>query len=148
MRPAKQPDQWMSAISHLDFDRPGSGPLREDRTRRLVRAEMADERGVTQDVVIRNLSSRGIGVSAREFAPVRDERVTLTLPGNEVVSGVVRWVNELTFGIELERDLNLAALANAMQRHIQRTNQQGKWEVRAGHRVQSGAVDPSKLRIV
>lgn len=138
----------MSAISHLDFEQPGGDPQREDRTRRLVRAEMADERGVTQDVVIRNLSSRGVGVSAREFAPVRDERVTLTLPGNEVVSGVVRWVSELTFGVELERDLNLAALANAMQRHIQRSNQQGKWEVRSGHRVHSGPVDPSKLRIV
>lgn len=138
----------MSALSHLDFEQPGDGPQREERSRRLVRAEMADERGVSQDVVIRNLSSRGIGVTAREFAPVRDERVTLRLPGNEVVTGIVRWVSELTFGVELDRDLNLAALANAMQRHIQRTSQQGKWEVRAGHRVHSGTVDPSKLRIV
>jgi hypothetical protein len=132
----------------VPFDSDDDETVREERFRRLVRAEMTDERGETQDVVIRNLSLRGIGATAREFAPITGETMTLRLPGGQVVRAVVMWADAMTFGANLKDELNLAALTNAVSRSTQRATQGGKWEVRTGHRVSNGAVDPAKLRLI
>lgn len=138
----------MSAISHSDFERANAALTREERIRQLVRAEMIDECGVSQPVVIRNTSQRGLGITAREFAPVCGETVTLRIPGNGDLPGVVRWVHGQTFGVELDRALDLRALSSAVSRAVQRSSQQGQWEVRSGHQVRSAHVDPSRLRTV
>ena len=136
----------MSLLTHADFEQANATLTREERMRRLVRAAMTDERGFSQDVVIRNTSVRGLGITARDFAPVLDEVVTLSIPGNGELIGTVRWVHEQTFGVELDRDLDLRALSNAVSRNVRRSTQQGGWQVRTGHQVKIAPVDRSRLR--
>lgn len=136
----------MSAFSHSDFEQANAALTREERIRRLVRAQMTDERGISQDVVIRNTSDRGLGITAREFSPVLGEVITVSIPGNGDLTGTVRWVYGQTFGVELDQNLDLRALSNAMSRNVQRSQQQGAWQVRTGHQVRTTKVDPSRLR--
>ncbi|MCW1383536.1 PilZ domain-containing protein [Novosphingobium sp. KCTC 2891] len=119
---------------------------RERRTARIIRATLFTPGASERDVVIRNISSRGIGATCRSVAPVRGEQATLVLPGALTASGVVRWTNGQAFGIELDADLDIAALEQTLQRKVAEVPVHGSWKIEDRHRVHTPRVDPTRLR--
>jgi hypothetical protein len=61
---------------------------------------MHSERLAEQTIIVRNLSSRGIGARAKGTLPMEGEEVFLQFNGREIV-GRVRWVLGDRFGIHL-----------------------------------------------
>ncbi|MEO0032222.1 MAG: hypothetical protein RIS94_1980 [Pseudomonadota bacterium] len=133
----------MSVYEH-DFER--GQVLREVRHPRIVRAQLIGCDGHAQDFVIRNVSRIGLGGTCKGAAPVRGERITVTLPGGQALSGQVRWFQDHAFGMELDDEFDIDALAQALQRqaHVSRVN--GAWQVESRHRVQTPQVDPARIR--
>lgn len=116
---------------------------REPRRRRLVSAQMFNDRLPRVCILIRNISDHGIGAVSRGFPPLKGENLSILLPHHEEVTGLVRWVNGLSFGLELDRDLDLHALANALQNQIKMDGASTDWEVSRLHRVVTQSVDPT-----
>lgn len=114
----------------------------------IIRARLAHRDGELQDIVIRNISETGIGASARGPAPVRGERVTVRLPGDQEVSGLVRWYSGHTFGMVLDAPLDKEALAQALQRQAHVAQVSGEWRVENRHKVVSPQSDPLRIRRV
>lgn len=122
--------------------------VRAPRQRRLIRARMFNDRLPAQDILIRNISCQGIGAASRGLPPMKGEKLSVLLPHHEEITGLVRWVDGLSFGIDLDRDLDPQALADTIKRQNELAGASTDWEVRRLHRVPTQSVDPSKLRIV
>lgn len=122
--------------------------VRAARQPRIVRARLLHRDGEMQDIVIRNVSEAGIGASARGPAPVRGERVTIILPGDQEVKGIVRWFGGHAFGMELDTPLDLEALSVALQRQAHVAQVSGEWKVESRHRVYTPQTDPTRIRRV
>lgn len=120
--------------------------VREPRQRRLVCAQMHSDRLPQQDIIIRNLSLRGIGGASRGLPPMQDERVVVLLPDGQNNTGMISWIDGLSFGIKLDRDLDLQSLAASILRTNELTDASTNWEVKRLHRVTTPRVDISKLR--
>ncbi|MDE2405260.1 MAG: histidine kinase [Sphingomonadales bacterium] len=58
--------------------------------------------GVVQDIMVRDFSSKGFSAATRGTAPHRDEVVTVLLPDNRALWGIVRWVKGNVFGVEFD----------------------------------------------
>lgn len=82
------------------------------RQRRLLLVELTLGDGKRFEVIVRNLSPRGMGVSAREIAPAAGAIVTLAEDG-EANTGVVRWVSGQNFGVHFQCDLGKFLLDRA-----------------------------------
>jgi hypothetical protein len=121
---------------------------REARQPRIIRARLLHRDGEVQDIVIRNVSPTGLGASARGPAPVRGERVAVLLPGDQEVTGMVRWFGGHTFGMKLDSPLDLDALGRALQRQAHVAQVSGEWKVETRHRVYTPHMDPSRIRRV
>jgi hypothetical protein len=74
---------------------------REPRTSKLVAVELSSDRHPPTRVVVRNLSSHGVGARG-DIDLLPCERVCLHLPGGGKIAGTVRWVRKGTFGIALD----------------------------------------------
>ncbi len=122
--------------------------LRAARQPRIVRACLIHRDGEIQDIVVRNISETGLGASARGPAPVRGERVTVRLPGDQEVTGLVRWYSGHTFGMLLDGPLDMDALARALQRQAHVAQVSGEWRVQSRHRVVTSQADPARIRRV
>jgi len=59
---------------------------------------------------------------------------------------LVRWVYGESFGVELDRDLNLHALADALQNQIKMDGASTDWEVSRLHQVVTQSVDLTTSR--
>jgi hypothetical protein len=138
----------VSLATYADFAKANLALSREERMSQLVRAEILDERGQAQDVLIRNVSHIGAGITARQFVPAVGERITLRIPGNGEVSALVRWVHGATFGVELGRQIDKQALSAAILLKAQGQSRLTNWSVQRGHRVVTPSVDPSTLRAI
>ena len=114
--------------------------VRAQRQPRIVRARLIHRDGEVQDIVIRNISEAGLGASAR--GPV------VVLPGEQEVSGIVRWFGGDTFGMRLEHPLDMDALGRALQRQAHVAQVSGEWKVETRHRVYTPQSDPSRIRRV
>lgn len=77
---------------------------REPRTSKLLAVELSSDRNPPARVVIRNLSSHGVGARG-DIDLLPCERVTLHLPDGAQIGGTVRWVRKGTFGIALDERL-------------------------------------------
>lgn len=121
---------------------------REVRQPRIVRARLLHRDGEVQDIVIRNVSQTGLGASAKGPAPVRGEHVAIILPGEQEVTGKVRWFGGHTFGVQLDTPLDLEALSLALQRQAHVAQISGEWRVENRHRVYTPKADPSRIRRV
>ena len=126
----------------------GRTSAREPRQRRLVRAQMYRDRLPLNDIIIRNLSLRGIGGASRDILPILDERVAVLLPDGQNITGWISWIDGQSFGIKLDRNLDLQSLAASIQRKNDITDASPNWEVKRLHRVTTPRVDPSMLRKV
>ena len=127
---------------------PAEQVTRAVRQPRIIRARLVHRDGEVQDIVVRNISETGLGASARGPAPVRGERVTVCLPGDQEVAGLVRWYSGHTFGMVLDAPLDTEALGRALQRQAHVAQVNGEWRVQDRHRVVSSQPDSSRIRRV
>jgi len=81
-------------------------PAREARPARLVRASIRSDRLPETDVLIRNISRRGIGAKARLDPLQVGDTVFIRLGPVDEVAGTVRWVRGDRFGVHLHDELN------------------------------------------
>ena len=79
---------------------------------------------------------------------MKGEKLSVLLPYHEEITGLVRWVDGLSFGIDLDRDLDPQAVADTIQRQNELASASANWEARRLHRVPTQSADPSKLRMV
>jgi hypothetical protein len=76
--------------------------FRESRNRRLTRVTLVDAADQVQDIMVRDLSARGLSATAARVPPGKGEIVSLRLPDDRVLWGIVRWVDGAQFGIEFD----------------------------------------------
>lgn len=124
------------------------GTVREVRQARIIRARLLHPNGVAEDVVIRNVSPSGLAVSKRNASYEPGERVHLLLPGDQKVSGIVRWCDSWTFGLKLDEPLDLRALGRAVQLKTYETLQTTEWTVDNRLYRSSAQIDPGRIRRV
>lgn len=135
-------EDWMSYLGGPILAAEGCD--RTPRLRRLICARMSNQRLGLQDIVIRNISRFGLSAASRGLPPTQGERITIALPHGEKTAGTVKWVEGLSFGIKLDQELNLEALASALQRLRDIGHTSADWEVRRLHRIAPAA--PANLR--
>ena len=135
-------------MSFMDTSRPAGGQVRVARESRLIRAVMTGRNGMPQDIFVRNLSRFGIGARTAKFAPARDEAVTIFLPGQIAVSGIVRWRSGKHFGVQLDAELELEIVSEEMRRQMIAQVPETHWEVRRLHQVFTPHAYASRLRRV
>lgn len=120
---------------------------RESRERRLIRAEMCSDRLAAHDILIRNVSSWGLGATSRgALPPIPDEQVSIRLPDGQIVTGVVRWNDGKVFGVQLDRLIKLQALLTALQHLKEQADIGASFEVKSRHRVTTWRPDEANLR--
>lgn len=76
--------------------------LREPRQARCTRFALSDALGAPLDVMVRDISSRGLSAAALLEAPAPDEIVRARLGDGSEVWGLVRWRNGKLFGVEFD----------------------------------------------
>ncbi len=133
-------------MSNLKHDFVPADEMRLPRQRRLVRALVTDSFGTKYDIVIRNVSEKGLGATMQGVPPLRGTTVTVIIPQGMTMDGTVRWVDGSAFGVEFDSPIELQTLADVIQRKHETANREGHWEVRNLHQVNSGHLDPTKVR--
>ncbi len=101
-------DDNMNTADDDDLD-PAS-PERAVRQTRIFVAMMTGERTPEQEIVIRNVSSTGMGGQARECPPQQGEQVTVTMASLGPIVGVVAWVRGDRFGLQLSTPIEPSQL--------------------------------------
>lgn len=114
-----------------------AGPAREPRRARLARGVLRLSGGREVQIVVRNMSRHGLGLSSHAGPPMTGEAVTVSLPGHDDLHGVVRWVRNHNFGVELTTSVNPENLALSLQREIARAKEAADWQVSRLHRITS-----------
>ena len=135
-------------MSFMDTSEMVGEQVRNARESRLIRALLSGQSGISQDIFVRNLSRYGIGARASKIAPAKGERVSVLLPGQLAVSGIVRWRSGQHFGVELDAELEMEIVSEEMRRQLSSQVPETNWEVRRLHRVITPHADASKLRRV
>ncbi|WP_225206137.1 PilZ domain-containing protein [Novosphingobium huizhouense] len=121
---------------------------REHRRARILRATLVTLAGHSHEVIVRNLSDFGLGMTCRTIAPEKGESVTVRLPGDITVHGTVRWVTGQAFGVALDDKLEADAIEAALQRKSSEPTAAPGWQIEDRHRVYTPRVDPTKMRRV
>lgn len=119
---------------------------REPRERRLLRGQMQTERLPAFEIVIRNISSRGLCATCKGLPPVQGEFAEILLPDNRTVTANVRWASDQVFGVEFEEPINLEILMDTLQRLRDLAERNARWEVKSKHRVLDRRPDMALLR--
>lgn len=119
---------------------------REPRERRLLRGQMQTERLPAFEIVIRNISARGLCGTCKGLPPVRGEFAEILLPDNRTVTATVRWANDQVFGVEFESPINLEIMMDTLQRLRDLAERNASWEVKSKHRVNDRRPDRALLR--
>ena len=68
--------------------------LRTLEDKKLVRVQLYNSRNEMQDIMVRDISARGLSAVARDNAPAMGEVVTVQLPDKSSLWGIVRWVED------------------------------------------------------
>lgn len=133
-------------MSYMKQEPTAAGLSREQRRARLVRGRLRLSTGREIDVVVRNMSEHGLGLSCRTAPPLTGEAVTIALPGHKDLDGVVRWVRNTSFGVELTGAVNPDDLAATLQRAIAQALEATDWTVSRRHKVvQTPAPAPRRI---
>lgn len=91
-------------------------PSRAPRQRTLIRASVQTPGIPGHDVIVRNVSTRGMCIAGRGFSPHMGEMLHVALPGGIEAKAEVRWVKHSEFGVALFADLDLWRLGVTNQR--------------------------------
>lgn len=83
---------------------------RARRHSRITKGTLHDSSGETQEILVRNLSARGIGGKLANGCVAAGERVTVTVPGIGTVDAIVRWTRNRAVGLETEQEIDPTAL--------------------------------------
>lgn len=119
---------------------------RETRERRLLRGTMRTQRLSSFEIVIRNISSRGLCATCRELPPLVGEVAEILLPDNHHVTATVRWVNDQVFGVMFDDVINLGTMMDTLQRLRDIAERNASWEVKSKHRVNDRRPDLAMMR--
>jgi len=76
--------------------------FRARRKRMLVRVQVEGGEGEPREAMTRDISASGMSAVARGKAPLAGEVVSVTLPDESVLWGIVRWSEAATFGVEFD----------------------------------------------
>jgi hypothetical protein len=74
--------------------------FRERRRRGMALVKMIDGAGLHHQIMVCDVSAKGISAAARGTPPVPDEVVCIHLPDGRLAWGLVRWVRRNLFGVE------------------------------------------------
>ncbi|WP_030538273.1 hypothetical protein [Sphingobium sp. DC-2] len=85
-----------------------------DRERRLLKGQMRHPRLGLIDILIRDVSERGIGGKCTSDIAAGD-RVTIHLTGYPPVDGTIAWRNGQGFGVQLDAPVDPAAVKSPPQ---------------------------------
>jgi hypothetical protein len=135
-------------MESMDSNEFAGGQSRKARESRLIRAQLTGSNGMSQDIFVRNLSRLGLGARAAKMAPVKGEKVSMMLPGQLAVYGVVRWRSGQHFGVELDAELEIEMVSEELRRHLTDQVPKANWDVHRLHKPAYPQTDPSKLRPV
>ncbi|WP_346765566.1 PilZ domain-containing protein [Sphingobium sp. TB-6] len=80
-----------------------------DRARRLLKAQMVHERAGRIDILVRDVSERGLGGKCAAEIAVGD-RVTIQIADCDPVNGTVMWRKGHGFGVHLDSPIRPADL--------------------------------------
>ncbi len=76
-------------------------PVPRPRRRALLaRVRLADGTTPEREMLVRDISERGLSGAARGAPPALDAVVTVCLPDGRELWGIVRWVDRNLFGVE------------------------------------------------
>lgn len=120
---------------------------RGQRWRRLLRATMSNARLGHQEVLVRNVSARGLGATTRGIVPLVGEAVTVELPEIGKIAGVVRWNSATGFGLELATAIDPDQLQVAIRNQNAQSAPATDWSVRSRHRIAPPASRGSLRRV-
>nr|WP_314467670.1 histidine kinase [uncultured Novosphingobium sp.] len=76
--------------------------LRERRRGRCAHVTLMDSQGRPIDVIVRNVSSRGLSAAAAGQPPACNEVVRAAMDDGRELWGLVRWVDGNLFGVEFD----------------------------------------------
>ena len=122
-------------MSKMEFSFEPAAALRESRLRRLLHATLSSVRTGDIEIVVRSVSPRGLGASTKAQPPRTGDAVTMQLPGDFVLSGIVRWVSGNAFGIALDFEFDPAVLEDAIRHQHGKQAAAHQWQVQSRHRV-------------
>ncbi|MEY4890811.1 MAG: hypothetical protein RIQ75_1941 [Pseudomonadota bacterium] len=108
---------------------------REPRVRRLLKGQMRSMRLPTFEIVIRNISTRGLCAMCRDLPPLEGEVVMIQLPDGRQTGATVQWVMDQVFGVTFDEPINLDSLLTILQRLRDLAERNAQWEVKSKHRV-------------
>ena len=100
-----------------------------------------------QEIVIRNISRRGLGAATQGAFPTVGDCLVIKLPTGPTITGVVRWADGPSFGLSLDVDMDTDSLAD-VKKALRMPAAEPGWEVSRLHRVVTPRIEPSKLRRV
>lgn len=129
----------------MKHESPSQHP-REPRERRLLKGHMQTDRLPAFEIVIRNISARGLCATCKGLPPIVGESAEILLPDNRTVGAITRWTNDQVFGVEFEEPINLAILMDTLQRLRDIAERSASWEVKSKHRVLDHRPDLAQLR--
>lgn len=135
----------MSDMSGRFFD--AQERARDTRQRRLIMATMSFDKITDQEIVIRNISRRGLAGATQGILPAEGARIAVTLANGNVIEGVVRWKDGPCFGVALDFELHPDAIADVKMKSG-KTLSEPTWEVSRLHRVITPYAERSTLRRV
>jgi hypothetical protein len=116
----------------------------EGRKSCLIRARLIDEYGIEQNAIIRNVSTRKIGVTSKGRHLVEGQRVNLILSDGQVLPGCAKIVREDYIDIELCHELNVEIFSDVARHRKEFFRDDAVWGITTGHKVMSGGIDLSK----
>ena len=76
--------------------------FRSKRQPKLVKLELYNAQNEKQEIMVRNISATGLSAAARSTPPGVNEVVTVKLPNQADLWGLVRWVDGRLFGVEFD----------------------------------------------
>lgn len=122
------------------------------RLRKLLRALLRDSRGREIEVLVRNVSTHGLGATTKDTPPRLGEQINIDLAPLGLVAGEVRWAKGNGFGLALDHPIDVETLGAALKARAEGErpldNRGDAWEMESRHRVVTPRADPARLRRV
>ena len=108
--------------------------VREGRRCKLVGATLGLPDGTTSEIMIRNISTEGLGAFTRGNVPEVGSGVSVTIAAIGTFSGTIRWRDGQAFGIELDASLAADEIAAAAGKKVVQESSP-VWDTSRLHRV-------------